>query len=147
MQRSPIEDLLHGRPNSKRVQFLRSILVSNASFLLDYALCLLFVGGLGLDYLVSTALSFTAGTSLNYLLSIRWVFEGDKDGRTLEFALFLAISLVGLALNGLGMYLLTGLCRVRYFISRPLVATTVFLFNYYCKKYLLFGLAHRGRRG
>jgi putative flippase GtrA len=148
--------LFKGKPNSKYIQFLRSILVSNASFLLDFLLCLLFVGKLGMNYLLATALSFTAGSSLNYLVSIIWVFEGQKDQRKLEFALFLAISCIGLALNALGMYLLTGLGHVHYLLSRVASASTVFLFNYFSKKYFLFGwleehsflgLAHRDRRG
>jgi putative flippase GtrA len=151
-----LRQLFKGRPSSKYIQFLRSILVSNVSFLLDFSLCLLFVGGLGMNYLFATALSFTAGSSLNYFLSVLWVFEGDRSSRRLEFLLFLAISLVGLALNGLGMYLLTGLASLHYLLSRVGSASAVFLFNYFTKKYFLFGwlekrgflgLAHRENRG
>jgi putative flippase GtrA len=148
--------LFKGRPSSKYIQFLRSILVSNVSFLLDFSLCLLFVGGLGMNYILATALSFTAGSSLNYSLSVLWVFEGDKSSRRLEFLLFLAISAIGLALNGLGMYLLAGIANLHYLVARVASASSVFLFNYFCKKYLLFGwlkdsgflgLVHRDRRG
>lgn len=148
--------LFKGRPGSKYIQFLRSILVSNVSFLLDFSLCLLLVGSLGLNYILATTLSFTAGSSLNYLLSVLWVFEGDKSGRRIEFLLFLAISFVGLGLNALGMYLLTGLAGLHYLLSRVGSASAVFLFNYFAKKYFLFGLlerrgflglAHRDPRG
>lgn len=148
--------LFKGRPSSKYIQFLRSILVSNVSFLLDFSLCLLLVGSLGLNYILATTLSFTAGSSLNYLLSVLWVFEGDKSGRRIEFLLFLAISFVGLGLNALGMYLLTGLAGLHYLLSRVGSASAVFLFNYFAKKYFLFGLlerrgflglAHRDPRG
>jgi putative flippase GtrA len=148
--------LFKGRPGSKYIQFLRSILVSNVSFLLDFSLCLLLVGSLGFNYILATTLSFTAGSSLNYLLSVLWVFEGDKSGRRIEFLLFLAISFVGLGLNALGMYLLTGLAGLYYLLSRVGSASAVFLFNYFAKKYFLFGLlerrgflglAHRDPRG
>jgi hypothetical protein len=54
------------------------------------------------------------------------------------------------------MYLLTGLAGLYYLLSRVGSASAVFLFNYFAKKYFLFGLlerrgflglAHRDPRG
>lgn len=150
-----MKTLFRDRTDSSSVQLLRSVLVSNVSFLLDFGLCLLLVGSLKLHYVVATLLSFTAGSLMNYALSILWVFDGNRDERRIELVAFLAVSFIGLGLNALGMYLFTGLLHLHYLVSRVAAATLVFFFNYACKKHLVFGilatatlgLAHRRRRG
>jgi putative flippase GtrA len=136
-------DRLRAKPESKYGQFLRSILVSNLSFLLDLCLCAFLVESFRLDYMVATLFSFTAGSGLNYLLSILWIFESERSKRKVEFSLFLAISFIGLGLNSLGMYLFTSVAGWFFLYSRIASAAIVFLFNYFCKKYLLF--IHLGR--
>lgn len=167
-----VSELFRGKTDSSRVQFLRSVLVSNVAFLVDFLLCLLFVGTLGIGYVPATAMSFTLASILNYRLSILWVFEGDKEERRLEFLAFLAVSFVGLGLNALGMHLFANVLGVHYLVARVMAASLVFLFNFGCKKELVFGwlarhpeisrgfarglgrslgrafgLAHRGKRG
>jgi putative flippase GtrA len=129
---------LKRRPETKYGQFLRSILASNLSFLLDFGLCLVFVEAFGIDYLIATAMSFAAGNSLNYLLSILWIFESDTGKRKIEFTAYLLVSFVGLGLNTLGMYLFTSLAGLYFLYSRLISSAMVFLFNYFCKKYLVF---------
>jgi putative flippase GtrA len=148
-----LRELFRDKTDSSAIQFLRSVLASNLSFLLDFCLCLAFVGIGRINYLVATVMSFTAGSVLNYYLSALWIFEGDKDERKLELAAFLAISFVGLALNALGMYFFTGLLHFHYLLSRVTAACLVFFFNFSCKKRFVFGalarlaLAHRSKRG
>ena len=105
-----LKKLLVGKTDSGKAQFLRSILVSNVSFALDFCVCLLLVGRLRLNYLAATALSFTAGTALNYALSVLWVFdERPVDNRRLEFGFYLFIAALGLGLNALSMLCAAGL--------------------------------------
>jgi putative flippase GtrA len=134
-----LKELFVGKTDSGKAQFLRSVLVSNVSFALDFCVCLLLVGRLKLNYLAATALSFTAGTALNYALSVLWVFyERPVDNRRLEFGFYLFISALGLGLNSLSMLFFTGLLRLHYLVSRVLSATLVFFFNYFARKKLLF---------
>jgi putative flippase GtrA len=144
-----LKALFHGKTDSSAVQFLRSVVVSNIAFALDFGLCLAFVSLAKINYLLATVMSFTAGSTLNYFLSILWIFEENRSKRKVEFLAFLIISFAGLALNALGMFLLTGLLQIHYLVSRVVAATLVFFFNFACKKRLVFGelgLAHRPKR-
>lgn len=134
-----LKHLLLGRADSSQAQFLRSVLVSNVSFALDFSICLLLVGRLKLNYVLATALSFTAGTVLNYLLTVAWIFDNrPMRKRRLEFSFFILLSAIGLGLNSLCMLIFTGLLRLHYLLSRVVSATSVFFFNYFCRKYILF---------
>jgi putative flippase GtrA len=135
------------KTDSSSQQFLRGVLASNVSFLLDFGLCLLLVGGMSCNYLAATALSFTAGTGLNYLLSTSWVFRCINGRRKRDFLFFIIVSAIGLGLNGLGMYLLTGLAHLHYLISRVASASLVFAFSFLARKSILAGALARATAG
>jgi putative flippase GtrA len=126
-------------------EFLRSAIVSSLSFGLDFLTCMLIVERTGMGYLGATAISFTAGTLMNYLLSVIWVFgRGRIESWHLELLAFLGIAAIGLLLNDAAMYLFTGRLGIHYLVSRVMSATSVFFFNFAARKYLLFADHGRG---
>ena len=119
--------------------FLRSIPVSLISFALDFCLCMLLVEKGGVGYLAATVTSFIAGTCLNYVLSSVLIFgKGHIEKRSLEFLAFLGIAGIGLAFNALDMYIFTSLMGIHYLISRIMSGSLVFVFNYACRKFIVF---------
>jgi putative flippase GtrA len=68
-----------------------------------------------------------------------WVFNRRAlgDVRT-EFVLFALVGLVGLALNELVLWLLTGLFGLFYLVSKFASVTLIFLWNFGARKWLLF---------
>ena len=55
---------------------------------------------------ISAAVSFTVSVIVNYLLSMRFVFARRQDiGRSREFTVFLILSIIGLLVNEVCMYI------------------------------------------
>ena len=128
--------------DSGRVQLLRSMVASFVSFALDFLLCAFLVELAGLSYLPAASLSFAAGTLLNYLLAVAWIFRTSRlKDRRLEFLAYFAFAALGLGLNGAFMYLFTGVAGVHYLVSRVLAGALVFAFNFALRKFVLFGQA------
>lgn len=128
--------------DSGRVQLLRSMAASFVSFALDFLLCALLVELAGLSYLPAASLSFAAGTSLNYLLAIAWIFRTSRlKDRRLEFLAYFSFAALGLCLNGAFMYLFTGVAGLHYLVSRVISGALVFAFNFALRKFVLFGPA------
>jgi putative flippase GtrA len=128
--------------DSGRIQLLRSMVASFVSFALDFLLCALLVELAGLSYLPAASLSFAAGTSLNYLLTIAWIFRtGRLKDRRLEFLAYFGFAALGLFLNGAFMYLLTDVAGLHYLVSRVLSGALVFAFNFSLRKFVLFAAA------
>ena len=128
--------------DSGRVQLLRSMVASFVSFALDFHLCAFLVELAGLSYLPAASLSFAAGTLLNYLLTVAWIFRTSRlKDRRLEFLAYFAFAALGLGLNGAFMYLFTGVAGVHYLVSRVLAGALVFAFNFALRKFVLFGPA------
>ena len=60
----------------------------------------------GYYYLVSTVISFIVSVTVNYIFSMKFVFSG-KEGmsRKKEFTIFVILSVIGMGVNALCMYI------------------------------------------
>ncbi len=130
--------LLTGPTNDGRIQLLRYFFVGGGAFAVDFGLLYLLTEW-GLYYLLSAALAFMTGLTVNYALSVKWVFqEHALHSRIVEFALFTAIGLVGLGLNETIIWMATELAGVYYLFSKIISTVAVFVWNFAARKYLLF---------
>lgn len=86
-------------------QFLKFGLVGVLCFFIDtglYTACNL----LGVPYLISGVIGFSVSVVVNYLLSMKYVFVRRDDlSRRKEFAIYLVLSVIGLGLNELILYI------------------------------------------
>ncbi len=126
------------------IQLFRYLLVGGTAFVVDFGLLLGLTEWYGVHYLFAAALSFVAGLTVNYLLSIRWVFsEHTLHSRATEFSLFALIGVAGLGLNEAIIWLATECLRFHYLASKIIAAAVVFFWNFLARKYLLFYGAKR----
>lgn len=94
---------------------------------------------LSVHYLAAAPIGFSLGLALMYALSVRWVFRERRlaDARV-EFAVFAAIGVAGLALNQLVIYVGVEQISLGYETAKLLSAAIVFGFNFGCRKLMLF---------
>jgi putative flippase GtrA len=120
-------------------QLLKTVVASQAAFWLDFGVLALLTEVAGLHYLASAALSFLAGTTLSYWLSVRWVFDTRRvASKAAEYALFVLVGAVGLALNEGLLWLFTEAAGLHYLLSKAVAATIIFGGNFAARKLLLF---------
>ena len=81
-------------------QLSRFVVVGASTVFLDFVVLYLLATQLHVGYLMSTAAAFVIASTVNYLLSIQFVFESGKFGRAIEFSYFPGTSLLGLPLIG-----------------------------------------------
>jgi putative flippase GtrA len=120
-------------------QLLKTVVASQAAFWLDFGVLALLTEVVGLHYLVSAAFSFLAGTTLSYALSVAWVFDTRRvASKTAEYALFVLVGAVGLALNESLLWLFTEALGLHYLVAKVAAATLIFGGNFAARKLLLF---------
>ncbi|MDY0001388.1 MAG: GtrA family protein [Polyangia bacterium] len=131
--------ILRGKQASTMVQFIRYFIVGGLAFLLDMSVLVMLTELAGMHYLVSAIFGFCAGLTLNYILSITWVFS-DRALKSVraEFLIFALIGVSGLGLNELLLWLGTDLAGLHYTLSKVGATGVVFLFNFAVRKLLLF---------
>lgn len=87
-------------------QFLKFFVVGASAFVIDYGGLMLLSQVLGFDAVVSAAVSYCASTVYNYLASMRFVFTHRDDiSKRREFFTFVVLSVIGLGLNEVIMYI------------------------------------------
>jgi putative flippase GtrA len=131
--------LVAERTDSGSIQLLRYGVVGGAAFLLDFGALWALTELAGLHYLVSAALGFAVGLTVNYCLSVTWVFARRRlASRAGELAAFAAIGVAGVGINELVMWLGTGVLGAHYLASKIAATAIVFLWNFFARKRLLF---------
>lgn len=102
-------------------QVLKFGVVGAIAFAVDYGVLMLLSQVFGVDPVIAAGISFCISVVVNYLASMRYVFAHKQDmSATHEFALFVLLSVVGLGINELIMWLGT-----RAFGSSGLAVTMV----------------------
>ena len=113
-------------------------MVGALCFLIDYGLMILLTEIFHVYYLISCMISFTVSVVVNYLLSMRFVFLSREDmDKRMEFLLFVVLSLIGLGLNQLLMWLLVDKGGLHYMLSKIVVTVIVMVYNFVTRKLLL----------
>ena len=106
--------------------------------LLDYGLLFALTGWAGLYYLLSSMLSFSISTISNYVASVRWVFAvNQKYSKTRNFVLFVILSIIGLGLNALAMWLGVEFLHWHYMIVKIGATALVMVWNFITRKKVL----------
>ena len=107
-------------------------------FFIDYGIMLLLTELAGVNYLISCCISFSVSVIVNYLLSMHFVFaaKANMKKRT-QFVIFVILSVIGLGLNQLFMWLFVDLVHIPYQIAKLAVTASVMLFNFVTRKVFL----------
>ena len=108
------------------------------AFVIDYGLLALLTEAFGVNYLVSATVSFVVSVTFNYFASMRYVFT-HKEGmsRRREFVIFVVLSVVGLLINDVLMWLGTGLLGISYLITKIFATAVVMVWNFVTRKKFL----------
>ena len=141
-------------------EVVRFVITGGVCFLIELAALKIFRDVIGLGNLVSgtlnygtliaTAIAFLISVIVNYLLCVRWVFDGAGEQGNAQRAGFLITSVIGFFLN-LGLMWLFGklfqedlvLFRVfsfevkMYLVSKSMATVIVMVWNYFTKRKIL----------
>ena len=113
-------------------------IVGFSAFIIDYGLMVLLTECLSVNYLVSSAFSFSVSVIYNYILSIVWVFDVNrKDNKFKNFIIFIVLSVIGLAFNQLLMYFGTEILGIYYMLNKIFATVIVMIYNFITRKMIL----------
>ena len=121
-------------------QIMKFGVVGVIAFAIDYGLLALLTEAFGVNYLVSATVSFTVSVVFNYVASRRYVFR-HKEGmsRRREFVIFVVLSVIGLGVNDLLMWLGSSVLGVSYLIVKIVATAIVMVYNFVTRKIFLDG--------
>lgn len=93
-----------------------------------------------LDFLMSTTVSFITSVVVNYWLSMKYVFDHRKGmSRKREFTIFTILSVIGLGLNDLYMFVGVTFLSIGYQAMKAIATFLVTWYNYFSRRFFLEG--------
>lgn len=119
-------------------QFMKFGIVGVIAFVIDYGFMVLLTEVFNVPYLISTTVSFIISVVFNYFASMRFVFKRKDDmSRRREFIIFVVLSVIGLAINDVFMWLMVDFLYIDYRISKIVVTFIVAVWNFVTRKIFL----------
>ena len=115
-------------------QILKFGVVGGIAFVIDYFFLYFFTDVIGINYLISSCLSFTISVIFNYIASIRFVFEVGHKQEVKDVVLFIALSIIGLGINALIMYIGVDKMNFHYLLVKIVATAIVMVYNFITRK-------------
>lgn len=119
-------------------QIIRFAVVGGGAFAIDYGIMIFLTEVFGVNYLISSGISFTVSVIFNYVLSVKWVFNvTDERSKTQDFAVFIILSVIGLGINQVIMWLAVDILGIFYMLSKIGATGVVMVYNFVTRKIFL----------
>lgn len=120
------------------LQMFKFAIVGGLAFVIDYVTLIICKEVFHLHTLISAAIAFTVSVIVNYILSVKWVFDvSDKHSGKRNFIIFIVFSLMGLGLTELIMWIGEDLLHISYLIVKIIATIIVMIFNFITRKIFL----------
>ena len=120
------------------IQIFKFGIVGVVATLIDFIFLYLFRDICNLPLILSNTLSFNISVIYNYLASMTFVFDVDKNkDKKNIFLLFIIFSVIGLGINNILVGLLTNKLDVYYMVSKVIATIVVMIFNFITRKKFL----------
>jgi putative flippase GtrA len=121
------------------IRLLKYFFVGGAAAICDIGLFSLFAGFLGWPWFAVSMTTFIFATLVNYLLSIKFVFEsGVRHKKHVEIAAVYFVSTLALIVNQLVLYFAIEFLGWHLIASKVLATGIVFFWNYFGRSKFIF---------
>lgn len=120
------------------IQIFKFAIVGGVATIIDFVFLYLFREFCHFPVLVSNTLSFCISVIYNYIASVRWVFDvnKEKDAKK-QFVIFIVFSVLGLLLNNAIMWITVDFLSIYYLLAKVVATVIVMIFNFVTRKMFL----------
>ena len=120
------------------IQLLKYVGVGGTAAIVEWSSFAVLIGFARLHYLSAVSISFIAATTVNYVLSARYVFMRGRHPAHRELILLYLVSAIGLVLNLMLMTLFVGHWSVPAMPAKIASTGFVFFWNFGARKIWVF---------
>jgi putative flippase GtrA len=117
-------------------KFLKFGIVGLSGMVIDFSLTFLLKEKFKIHRYISSSAGFTIAASSNYLFNRLWTFSSTNPKIIVEYGTFIIISLIGLAINNLFLYLFEK--RLKFYPAKLLAIGVTTIWNFFANYYLTF---------
>lgn len=120
------------------LQIVKFAIVGVLAFIIDSGIGLVCKNILHFSTIISSFLGFTISVIINYILSVKWVFDVNKEKKTkIQFLLFVIFSICGLIITEIIMVIGVDKLLFNYLLIKIFATIVVMIFNFITRKIFL----------
>ena len=118
------------------LKFLKFGVVGFSGVFVDFGVTYLFKEIIKINKYVSNAIGFICAATSNYILNRIWTFQSENADVATEYGKFMLVSVIGLVINSLTLYILTDKLKWNFYLSKIFAIGMATLWNFFAN--LLF---------
>jgi putative flippase GtrA len=115
-------------------------LVGISGMAVDFSVTWLCKERIGLNKYIANSLGFSLAVVNNFLLNRYWTFAQSQTAALPQFGKFTIISIGGLLINNLLLYLFINYSKTNFYIAKLLVIGIVFFWNFFMNQLFTFAI-------
>lgn len=120
------------------IQIFKFAIVGGIATAIDFVFLYVFREFCHFPVIVSNTLSFCISVIYNYIASVKWVFDVNKEKNAKkQFVIFIIFSVLGLLLNDLIMWISVDFISIYYLLAKIIATFIVMIFNFVTRKIFL----------
>ncbi len=134
-----IDRFFKNNTNNTFIQLIRYAIVGWLAFIFDIGILYILTEYFDVYYLLSAAIAFAIALSIDYYITIIWVFtKRTIYSRYKELLIFAIIGLTGLLLNVFIIWFFTEITNIYYIYSKIISSFMIYLWNFFARKIILY---------
>lgn len=112
------------------IKFIKFGIVGFSGLFIDFGFTYLCKEKFKIQKYVSNAIGFTMAATFNYIFNRIWTFKSKNPDIIIEYSEFILISIIGLGINSLILYLIINRFKLNFYISKifAIIVTTIWNF-------------------
>lgn len=111
-------------------KFIKFGIVGCSGMLIDFGATYLCKEILRLNKYLSNCIGFILAATSNYILNRIWTFESHKEDIGVQYLQFMIVSIVGLGINSLALYILTDKLKWNFYFSKLVAIAITTIWNF-----------------
>jgi putative flippase GtrA len=119
-------------------RFLKFCVVGVTGTIIDFGLTWICKEKLKIPKFIANAIGFVVAATSNYILNRVWTWGSTNEQVGVEYVKFFGVSLIGLGLNTLILYLLHEKLKLNFWISKVFATGVVMVWNFLANHYFTF---------
>lgn len=120
------------------LKFLKFCVVGFSGTVIDFGLTWFCKEIVKIPKFVANAIGFVVAASSNYILNRIWTWGSTNSQVGVEYSKFFLVSLIGLGINTLILYLLHNKLKWNFYISKVFATGVVMIWNFLANNYFTF---------
>lgn len=120
------------------LKFIKFCVVGASGMVVDFGVTWILKEKLKVNKYIANSTGFILAATSNYVWNRLWTFQSENSGIAVEYLSFIGISIIGLLINNIVIYILNDKLKITFYLSKLFAICVVTLWNFLMNFFFTF---------